>query len=289
MVEAICQLTPEKHVVVFDSMSSYIDMCDGGEEEGMNRLMSIAGDLCADHHFVGLFSTWGYEPAHIETIRDYFDTVLALQPVEKLTIVRQFLKAEKIDGHEVPGFVVPIKVMRPGGVRVFFPKILVTGPYHSGKSSIVQAISTSSVSVDRMGTTIAMDHGYLDYKGFAADVYGTPGQEKFDPILEFLAEEAVGVILVVDATKPETFERARRMLTLTSGYALPLVVAANFTDLEEALTPDQVRERLELQPDTPVVPTVAVRGAGAEELLETLFELLMSEEGLLDGGDEEGA
>ena len=288
MVEAICQLTPKDHVVVFDSMSSYIDMCEGGEEEGMSRLMSIVSELCTSHHFVGLFSTWGYEPAHIETIRDYFDTVLALQPVEKLTIVRQFLKAEKIDGHAVPDFVVPIKVMRPGGVRVFFPKILVTGPFHSGKSSIVQAISTSSVSVDRMGTTIAMDHGYLDYKGFAADVYGTPGQEKFDPILEFLAEEAVGVILVVDATKPETFERARRMLTLTSGYALPLVVAANFTDLPEALTPDQVREGLELPPDTPVVPTIGVRGAGSEELLETLFELLMSEEGLMGSEETEG-
>ncbi len=102
------------------------------------------------------------------------------------------------------------------------------------------------------------------------------------------AEEAVGVILVVDATKPGTFDRARQMLTLTSGYALPLVVAANFTDLEEALNPDQVRERLELQPDVPVVPTVAVRGAGAEELLEILFELLMSEEGLLNNEDEEG-
>ena len=288
MVEAICQLTPEGHVVVFDSMSSYIDMCGSGEVEGMERLMSIVGQICSDHHFVGLFSTWGYEPDHIETVRDYFDTVLALQPVERLTIVRQFLKAEKIDGHSVPDFVVPIKVMRPGGVRVFFPKILVTGPYHSGKSSIVQAISTSSVSVDRMGTTIAMDHGYLDHKGFAADVYGTPGQEKFDPILEFLAEEAVGVILVVDATKPDTFQRARRMLTLTSGYALPLVVAANFTDLPEALTPDQVREGLELQPDTPVVPTIAVRGAGAEELLETMFELLMSEEGLMGNDEEEG-
>ncbi len=288
MVETICELTPDNHVVVFDSMSSYIDMCEAGEEDGMDRLMRIVEKLCTAHHFVGLFSTWGYEPGHIETIREYFDTVLALQPVEKLTIVRQFLKAEKIDGHVMPNFVVPIKVMRPGGVRVFFPKILVTGPFHSGKSSIVQAISTSSVSVDRMGTTIAMDHGYLDYKGFAADVYGTPGQEKFDPILEFLAEEAVGVILVVDATKPETFERARQMLTLTSGYALPLVVAANFTDLEEALNPDQVRERLELQPDVPVVPTVAVRGAGAEELLEILFELLMSEEGLLNNEDEEG-
>jgi small GTP-binding protein len=288
MIEAICEMTPEEHVVIFDSMSSYIDMCEGGEEEGMARLMRIVEKLCSTHHFVGLFSTWGYEPGHIETIRNYFDTVLALQPVEKLTIVRQFLKAEKIDGHVVPDFVVPIKVMRPGGVRVFFPKILVTGPFHSGKSSIVQAISTSSVSVDRMGTTIAMDHGYLDHKGFAADVYGTPGQEKFDPILEFLAEEAVGVILVVDATKPETFDRARQMLTLTSGYALPLVVAANFTDLDESLDPDQVRERLQLQLDVPVVPTVAVRGAGAEELLETMFELLMSEEGLLNNEEEEG-
>ncbi|NIP36799.1 MAG: hypothetical protein GWN18_17675, partial [Thermoplasmata archaeon] len=60
---------------------------------------------------MGLFSTWGYEPANIETVREYFDTVLALQPVEKLTIVRQFLKAEKIDGHAMPDFVVPIKVM----------------------------------------------------------------------------------------------------------------------------------------------------------------------------------
>jgi small GTP-binding protein len=290
MIRSICSLSAPDQVVVFDSMSSYLDMCEGGETDGMERLMRILLDVCMTHHIVGLFSTWGYDPAHIVTIRDTFDTVLALQPVEQLTIVRQFLRAEKIDGHLETGFVVPIKVMRPGGVRVFFPKILVTGPYHSGKSSIVHAISTSSVSVDRMGTTIAMDHGYLDYKGFAADIFGTPGQENFDPILEFLAEEAVGVILVVDATKPDTFPRAQRMLQLTGGYALPLVVAANFSDLEESLTPDEVREGLGLQPDVPVVPTVAVRGAGAEELLETIFGLLMSEERLTQGEpDEEGS
>ena len=290
MIQMVCSLTAPNNVVIFDSMSSYLDMCEGGETDSMERLMRIVLEVCKEHHIVGLFSTWGYEPAHIVTIRDTFDTVLALQPVEQLTIVRQFLRAEKIDGHLERNFVVPIKVMRPGGVRVFFPKILVTGPYHSGKSSIVHAISTSSVSVDRMGTTIAMDHGYLDYKGFAADIFGTPGQENFDPILEFLAEEAVGVILVVDATKPDTFTRAQRMLQLTGGYALPLVVAANFSDLEEALTPDEVRQGLGLQSDVPVVPTVAVRGAGAEELLETIFELLMSEERLTQGEpDEEGS
>ena len=109
MVESICDLTSEGNVVIFDSLSSYIDMCEGGETDGMTRLMRIVGSLCEDHHFVGLFSTWGYEPENIRTIRDAFDTVLALQPVERLTIVRQFLRAEKIDGQVVPDFVVPIR------------------------------------------------------------------------------------------------------------------------------------------------------------------------------------
>jgi hypothetical protein len=255
----------------------------------VTRLLEIIREVCQGRHVVGLFSTWGYEPGHIAQLRAAFDTVLSLKPAERLTIVRQFLRAEKIDGHETRDLIVPIKVMRPGGVRVFFPKILVTGPYHSGKSSIVHAISTSYVSVDRMGTTIAMDHGYLDYKGFAADIYGTPGQEPFDPILEFLAEEAVAVILVVDATKPETFARARTMLQLTKGYALPMVVAANFSDLPEALGPDEARDHLKLDAGVPVLPTIAVRGAGVEELLEALFGLLMSEERLsqLDGAADE--
>ncbi len=280
LVSTVCEVAPKGSVLVFDSLSSFIDMSEEGEEDGTRRLIGILEELCREHNVVGLFSTWGYEPDHITSIRETFSTVLSLQPVEQVSIVRQFMRAEKIEGQEIKDLVVPIKVMRPGGVRVFFPKILVTGPFHSGKSSIVQAISTSSVSVDRMGTTIAMDHGYLDYMGFASDIYGTPGQEVFDPILEFLAEEAVAVILVVDSTKPDTFERARRMLQLTKGYALPLVVAANFSDLPEAMTPDEVRDHLKLQPDVPVVPTVAPRGAGVEELLEALFDLLMSEERL---------
>ncbi len=280
LVRAVCDNTPKDGVVVLDSLSSYIDMCNGGEDEGVRRLVDLIASVCIGRHMVGLLSTWGYEPANIARLRGTFDTVLALQPVERIAIVRQFLRAERIDGKPTSDLVVPIKVMRPGGVRVFFPKILVTGPYHSGKSTIVQAISTSSVSVDRMGTTIAMDHGYLDYKGFAADLYGTPGQELFDPILEFLAEEAVAVILVVDATKPETFPRARRMLQLTKGFALPLVVAANFSDLPEALAPDEVRDRLGLPAEVPVVPIIAVRKSGSEELLEALFGLLMKDERL---------
>jgi len=280
VVRTVCENTPKDGVVVLDSISSYIDMCDGGEDEGVRRILDLIASVCVGRHIIGLLSTWGYEPAHVAQMRSAFDTVLALQPVERIAIVRQFLRAEKIDGKATSDLVVPIKVMRPGGVRVFFPKILVTGPYHSGKSTIVQAISTSSVSVDRMGTTIAMDHGYLDYEGFAADLYGTPGQELFDPILEFLAEEAVAVILVVDATKPETFPRARRMLQLTKGYALPLVVAANFSDLPEALAPDEVRDRLGLAPETPVVPIIATRKAGADELLKALFALLLRDERL---------
>jgi len=140
---------------------------------------------------------------------------------------------------------------------------------------MVKALSTSAVSVDRMGTTVALDHGYMDYKGFAADLYGTPGQEDFDPILQYLADEAVAVILVVDSTKPETFIRAKEMLSKTKAYGLPIVVAANKQDMSNALSANAIKKKLALPGDVSVCPTVAIEKKGVEKLLDELTEKLM--------------
>ena len=75
------------------------------------------------------------------------------------------------------------KIVKPGGIKAFIPKVLVTGPFNAGKSTFVRALSTRSVSVDRMGTTIALDHGHIEYGDVTADIFGTPGQARFDPIL----------------------------------------------------------------------------------------------------------
>ena len=75
----------------------------------------------------------------------------------------------------------------PGGVKIYIPKILVTGPYHAGKTSFIQSASFRSVSVNRENlegnneTTVALDFGHVKLGGFVVELFGTPGQERFDP------------------------------------------------------------------------------------------------------------
>jgi len=278
----------ESSMVLLDSMSSYMDM----HGDGLEEFLGLVRELKKTTSVMVFFSTWGYDPDCVKRIKADFETVLSLRPVEEISIVRQLLFAEKIGSKLFEKLAVPVKVLRPGGVRVYFPKVLITGPHQSGKSTMVRAISSSAVSVDRMGTTVAMDYGYLDYKGFACDLYGTPGQELFDPILYYLAEEAVAVILVIDATAVESFKRARTMMQLTNAQSVPLIVAANHYDKEGALPIDKIREQLHLTDDIPIVPTVAIEKRGIADLLDALTEKLMGvaqAEARKEEGDEGGA
>ena len=73
----------------------------------------------------------------------------------------------------------------PGGIKIYIPKILVTGPYHAGKTSFVRTASYKSVSVNRKGlegkneTTVALDFGHVKLGGFLVELFGTPGQQRF--------------------------------------------------------------------------------------------------------------
>jgi len=271
MMETIERAGLERAVVLLDSMSSFVDM----HEHGLDEFLALAAALKKKANVMVLFSTWGYDPECVKRAKADFDAVLSLRSLEEASILRQFLFAERIGTAQYQKMAVPIKILRPGGVRVYFPKVLITGPHRSGKSTMVRAMSTSAVSVDRMGTTVAMDYGYLDYKGFACDLYGTPGQELFDPILGILAEEAVAVVLVINATDPRTFERARTMLLRTKARTMPLIVAANYSDGEAALLPEEIRRQLELPDEVPVLPTVAIEKKGITELLDALIYKLM--------------
>jgi len=84
----------------------------------------------------------------------------------------------------------------------------------------------------------------------------------------------LGVILVVDSTKPETFPRALEMLRKAKVYGLPLVVFANKQDLPGALSPEEVRERMHLPPEIPVIGTVATEKKNLIKGVETLLSLI---------------
>lgn len=228
---------------------------------------------------VYVFTEWDYDKDVINAIKDSMDCVVDLKTIEERVIIGQgFMVAHSSWSNPVDTMVL-FFIVQPGGVKVYVPKILVTGPYNSGKSSFVKAISKESVSVDRQAlsafpTTIAMDIGHVDYKGFLADVFGTPGQERFDLILGVLSKEAVGAFILVDSTAEQTFARAKEMIRKTRSESIPKIIVANKQDLDGALSPDEIREKMKLDKSIPIIPTVISEKKGIEEALDALLKIL---------------
>lgn len=265
----------DKHcLIVTDSLSTMLDHFGRNVIDCMRNWNKIA--MLNDALIVYVFTEWDFDADVKKEVRDTVDNIISLNPVERGVILSDFFTVEKIGGRVVEPRHIPFRYVKPGGLKIYVPKILVTGPYHAGKTTVVHALSTRAVSVQRKGTTVALDFGHFEHKGFTADLFGTIGQERFDPILEQLGGETLGVILVVDSTDPSSFPRAVEMLRKARVYGLPLVVFANKQDLPGALPPEKVRELMGLPPSIPVIGTVATKKVnileGIEELLKLIFK-----------------
>ena len=264
-------------LIIHGSLSNIMDMC--GEEEtleyveGWNKSM-----LLYDGVGIYNFTAWPYSEETLSKVRDeFFNAVVKVGGIAEKVIFGQYYSVSKSDWTDNnPGHSILFKILKPGGVRAYLPKILVTGPFNAGKSTFIHSLSTRSVSVDRFGTTVAMDHGHVDHNGFSADIFGTPGQERFDPILKTLGGEAMGVFLVIDSTKPDEFERAKQMLNITQTFGLPSVIVANKQDAPGAASVEDLRlEMAILDEHIPIIPVVAKDDEGVIEAFEILIDRIM--------------
>ena len=104
-------------------------------------------------------------------------------------------------------------------------KMVVTGPFSSGKTEFIKSISeievvstergiSSDAEIDEKdATTVAMDFGRITVDDdLVLYLFGTPGQRRFDFMWEILAEGMLGFIVMVDSAKPETFREAKSIL-----------------------------------------------------------------------------
>ncbi len=167
-------------------------------------------------------------------------------------------------------------------------KIVVTGPFSSGKTQLIQAISEIDVvSTDRQitreserikdQTTVAMDFGRITVdEELILYLFGTPGQKRFNFMWEILSEGMLGFVVLVDSTRPETFREARRILDTFRSYSpVPYIVAANKQDLADAWPADDLRIVLRVETGVKVVPCVATEKESVKQvLLELLYSIL---------------
>lgn len=128
-------------------------------------------------------------------------------------------------------------------------KILVTGPFAAGKTSLIQSVSQTPVvatdvltsgdeAVVKAATTVAMDFGtYLldasepDEDPVRLLLFGTPGQARFQFMTDVMKGEVDVVTYVVDYEAVHTHREAGLgMRALLRDLRVPLVVAVNRCD-----------------------------------------------------------
>ncbi len=101
-------------------------------------------------------------------------------------------------------------------------KMVVTGPFSSGKTEFIRSISEIEVvSTEREvtsdnerrekdATTVAMDFGRITVDDdLVLYLFGTPGQRRFDFMWEILAEGMLGFIVMVVAPNQKRSVRPR--------------------------------------------------------------------------------
>jgi hypothetical protein len=177
----------------------------------------------------------------------------------------------------------------PRAEHVF--KLLVTGPFAAGKTSLIQAVSQTPVvgtDVETTGaesevkphTTVAMDFGSYFLRDEAGDsdvrllLFGTPGQARFQFMTEIMKGEVDAVVFVVDADAADTHADAgTAMRALLADIRVPVVVAINRCDDPTAAT--VLARQLGALASEAVVPCQLIHPESAREVaIEALLAVL---------------
>ncbi|MEU2599541.1 GTP-binding protein [Streptomyces hirsutus] len=171
-------------------------------------------------------------------------------------------------------------------------KILVVGHFAVGKTTLIGSLSEitplrteekmtqASVHVDdlrgvtgKTTTTVALDFGRLTLsEDLVLYLFGTPGQQRFMQLWEDMARGALGALLLVD---PARLEETFPVIDLVEGYGLEYAIAVNTFDASATYSEAEVREALDLLPDTPVVYCDARDQRSSAEALIALVRHLL--------------
>lgn len=177
-------------------------------------------------------------------------------------------------------------------------KLVVTGPFAAGKTTFISAVSEIPVVATEAGTTegrdvkenttVTLDFGKISVADEESLVelylFGTPGQSRFDFMWEILSKGMIGYVLLVDASKPDTWEQAQSIkATFDELGDVPMVVAANYAVNADDI--ELLRAVLELDESVTIIPCDARSRASVKQvLLAILIEVLDRTEAAAEAG-----
>jgi small GTP-binding protein len=176
---------------------------------------------------------------------------------------------------------------RHGGQAV---KVVITGPFAAGKTTLIRTISeitvlstergiTDSTKSRKNETTVAMDFGRITIdRELVLYLFGTPGQERFDFMWEILGEGMLGYVLLLDANRPDSLAEAVGILEAFRRMArVPFVVALNRTTGVDEVEEARIRQTLGIDSNVAVVPCDATDKESVKAVLLALLYSVLDE------------
>lgn len=128
-------------------------------------------------------------------------------------------------------------------------KIIFTGPVGAGKTTAISSMSdippvyTEEKASDetrdiKPNTTVALDYGKVNLEGGdCIHLYGTPGQKRFDFMWDILTTGGLGLILLLDNTRPDPFKDLRYFVTQFNRFINETHIAVGITRMDLKSSP----------------------------------------------------
>ncbi|MCE6995037.1 ATP/GTP-binding protein [Saccharothrix sp. S26] len=172
-------------------------------------------------------------------------------------------------------------------------KLLVVGPFAVGKTTFVGTLSEirplrteetmtqAGALVDDLAgvegkstTTVALDFGRLTLSDeLVLYLFGAPGQQRFTSIWKDIAHGALGALVLVDTRR---LDQSFEVMDLLEELRIPYAVAVNTFDGAPPFPPDELRDALDLLPETPLMSCDARDATSSTRALVTLVEYLLT-------------
>ncbi|MBL3666820.1 ATP/GTP-binding protein [Streptomyces sp. M2CJ-2] len=172
-------------------------------------------------------------------------------------------------------------------------KIVVTGHFGVGKTTMVgtlseirplsteETMSQAGAHIDdltgtrgKRTTTVAMDFGRLTVSdSLVLYLFGAPGQERFLPLWKDMTRGALGALVLADTRR---LDASFPVMDLLEERGLPYAVAVNHFDGSPHFAGEEIRESLDLLPETPLVLCDARDRASSSAALIALVQYLQT-------------